>query len=267
MCIVPFTFSLLEHVALVWSCFSLLHYSSQSEIINLKRIIGSLGGADAKVHFEFLCFRFLAENKNKKQAAEKENSREKEQVTVDREQEKSGKTGELFNVSSFGDLKEDKTMPFFEAGEEEFLTSHGMKGRDREEDAEVKPALVARDMFGKWGDESSYSTSYPSLKEKVRVDPEDVDAIDRVEEELYRSRKHKKEEKSKKKEKKEKEKARRSLSPPTTSREKDRPLFPGAFPPREQSPAPRLFASKEDFELRIASLDELPRYVQHDVKL
>lgn len=260
------------HFQLVRTCctcvvlFSLLHYSSQSEIINLNRIIGSLGGAGAKVHFEFLCFRFMAENKNKKQAAEKENSGEKEQITVDREQEKSGKTGELFNLSSFGDIKGDKTMPFFEAGEEEFLKSHGMKERDLEEDAEVKPALVARDMFGKWGDESSYSTSYPSIKEKVRVDPEDIDPIDDVEEELYRSRKHKKEEKSKKKEKKEKEKARRSLSPPTTSREKDRPLFPGAFPPREQSPAPRLFASKEDFELRIASLDELPRYVQINYK-
>lgn len=265
MRVVLFTFSLLEYVAFVWSCFPLLHHSFQSEIIKLSLILVHLVVQVLKLTL-ILCFRFLAENKSKKQAAEKESGRDKEQVSVDREPEKSGKTGELFNISSFSDAKDDKAMPFFDAGEEEFLKCHGLKERDIEEDAEGKPALTARDIFGKWGDESSFSTSYPSA-EKSRGDAEEAEPVDHVEEELFRSRKHKKEEKSKKKEKKEKEKPRRSLSPPTTSREKDRPLFPGAFPPREQSPAQRLFASKEDFELRVATLDELPRYVQHEVKL
>lgn len=204
-----------------------------------------------------VCFRFLADNKNKKQAAEKENGRDKEQSTTDRELEKGSKSGDLFNISSasFGDSKEDKTLPFFDAGEEEFLKSHGLKEGDIEEDGEVKTTLTARDIFGKWGDEPSYSTSYQSVK------PE---PIDHMEEEMYRSRKHssKKEEKAKKKEKKEKEKTRRSPSPPTTSREKDRPLFPGAFPPREESPVQRQSASREEFELKKSSLDEMPRYVQ-----
>lgn len=212
-----------------------------------------------------LFFRFLAENKNKKLAAEKENGRDKEQSTTDRELEKGSKSGDLFNTSStsFSDSKEDKTMPFFDAGEEEFLKSHGLKERDIEEDGDVKTTLTARDIFGKWGDEPSYSTSYPSVKEKSRRDAEESEPIDHMEEEMYRSRKHssKKEEKSKKKEKKEKEKFRRSPSAPATSREKERPLFPGAFPLRGESPVRHLSASREEFELKIGSLDELPRYV------
>lgn len=211
-----------------------------------------------------LCFRFLAESKNKKQAPEKENGRDKEQNITDRDLEKGMKSGDLFNISSssFGDSKEDKTVPFFDAGEEEFLKSHRLKESGIEEDGEVKSTLTARDIFGKWGDEPTYSTSYPSVKEKSHRDPEEVEPIDHLEEELYRSRKHtsKKEEKSKKKEKKEKEKFRRSPSPPST-REKDRPLFPGAFPPHEESSVPRLSASREDFELKIGTLDEMPRYV------
>uniref|UniRef100_A0A3Q3JFT4 Thyroid hormone receptor associated protein 3b n=1 Tax=Monopterus albus TaxID=43700 RepID=A0A3Q3JFT4_MONAL len=160
--------------------------------------------------------RFLAENKNKKQAAEKENGRDKEQNAADREPEK---------------------------GKEEFLKSHRLKERDIEED-EIKPTLTARDIFGKWGDEPSYSTSYPLVKEKSRRDAEEAETVGHVEEDVYRSRKHssKKEEKSKKKEKKEKEKFRRSPSPPSTSREKDRPLFPGAFPPLEESPVAYSFS-------------------------
>lgn len=210
-----------------------------------------------------LCFRFMAENKNKKQAAEKENGRDKEQSTTDREKEKGSKSGELFSISStsFSDSKEDKTVPFFDAGEEEFLKSHGLKERDLEEDGEVKTTLTARDIFGKWGDEPSYPTSYPSFKEKTRRDIEEEEPIEHMEEELYRSRKHssKKEEKSKKKEKKEKEKSRRSPSPPATSREKERPLFPVA--PREESPVRHLSSSREEFELKISSLDDMPRYV------
>lgn len=208
----------------------------------------------------------MAENKNKKQAAEKENGRDKEQSTAERELEKGSKSGDLFNISSssFGDSKEEKPVPFFDAGEEEFLKSHGLKERAIDEDGEVKTTLTARDIFGKWGDEPSYSTSYPSVKEKSRRDADESETIDHMEEEMYRSRKHtsKKEEKAKKKEKKEKEKSRRSPSPPTTSREKDRPLFPGAFPTRVESPVQRLSASREEFELKIGSLDELPRYVQ-----
>lgn len=211
----------------------------------------------------FPCFRFLAENKNKKQAAEKENGREKEQNVTDRDLEKGVKSGDLFNISSsaFSDSKEDKTVPFFDAGEEEFLKSHRLKGSDAEEDGEIKSALTARDIFGKWGDEPTYSTSYPSVKEKSHRDAEEVESLDHTEEEVYRSRKHtKKEEKSKKKEKKEKEKLRRSPSPPST-RDKDRPLFPGAFPAHEEASVPRLSASREDFELKIGSLDEMSRYV------
>lgn len=209
-----------------------------------------------------LCFRFLAENKSKKQAAEKENGRDKEQSNPDRELEKGSKSGDLYNISSasFSDSKEDKTLPFFDAGEEEFLKSHGLKDRDLEEDGEVKNTLTARDIFGKWGDEPSYSTSYPSVKEKSRRDAEEAEPM---EEELYRTRKHssKKEEKSKKKEKKEKEKSRRSPSPPATTREKERPLFPGAFPPHEESPVRHLSSSRDDFELKMGSVDEMPRYV------
>lgn len=208
-----------------------------------------------------LCFRFLAENKSKKQAIEKENGREKEQSTTDREKEKGIKSGDLFNISStsFSDSKEDKTMPFFDAGEEEFLKSHGLKESDPEEEGEVKSTVTARDIFGKWGDEPTYSTSYPSFKVKSRKDNEDEEPIEHMEEELYRSRKHssKKEEKSKKKEKKEKEKSRRSPSPHATSREKDRPLFPVV--PLEESPARILSSSREEFELKISSLDDMPR--------
>ena len=208
-----------------------------------------------------MSFRFLAENKNK-QAAEKENGREKEQSAEDRDLEKGSKPGDLFSISSSSFAKEDKTHPFFDAGEEEFLKSHGLKDQDIDEDGENKPTLTARDIFGKWGDEPTYTTSYPSAKEKTRRDEEEVEPIDHMEEEMYRSRKHssKKEEKSKKKEKK--EKPRRSPSPATsTSREKERPLFPGAFPPREDSPV-RLSSSREEFELKFGSLDELPRYVE-----
>ncbi|KAI4817478.1 hypothetical protein KUCAC02_010876 [Chaenocephalus aceratus] len=208
--------------------------------------------------------KFLAENKNKKQAAEKENGRDKEQSNTDRELEKGSKSGDLFNISSgsFSDSKEDKTLPFFDAGEEEFLKSHGLKERDIEDDGDAKPTLTARDIFGKWGDEPSYATSYPSAKEKSRRDAEEAEPADHMEEEMYRSRKHssKKEEKAKKKEKKEKEKekSRRSPSPPAASREKERPLFPGAFPLREDSPVRRMSASRDDFEHKIGSIDEMP---------
>ncbi|XP_067351875.1 thyroid hormone receptor-associated protein 3b isoform X2 [Channa argus] len=210
--------------------------------------------------------KFLAESKNKKQVAEKENSREKEQNVADREAEKETKSGDVFNISSsFDEPKEDKTVPFFDAGEEEFLKSHRLKESDIEEDGEIKSTPTARDIFGKWGDEPSYSTSYPSIKEKGRRDAEEAEVIDHTEEDLYRSRKHssKKEEKSKKKEKKEKEKFRRSPSPPSTSRDKDRPLFPGAFPPHEDS-VPRLWASREDFEQKIGTLDEMPSSLSKD---
>ncbi|XP_039675476.1 thyroid hormone receptor-associated protein 3b isoform X5 [Perca fluviatilis] len=206
--------------------------------------------------------KFLAENKSRKMAAEKENGRDKEESNTDGDLEKGDKSEDLFNISStsFSDSKEDKTMPFFDAGEEEFLKSHGLKERDMEEEGEVKTTLTARDIFGKWGDEPSYSTPYSSGKEKTRRDAEEAEPVDHMEEELYRSRKHssKKEEKSKKKEKKEKEKSRRSPSPPATSRGKERPLFPGAFPLREESPVRHLSASRDDFELKIGSLDEMP---------
>ncbi|XP_041867970.1 thyroid hormone receptor-associated protein 3b [Melanotaenia boesemani] len=203
--------------------------------------------------------KFLAENKNKKQTAEKETSREKEQVSTDRDVEKTSKSADLFSISSPSyEPKEDKVLPFFDDAEEEFLKSQGLKERDMEDTADGKHNLTARDMFGKWGDEPSYSTVYPPVKEKSRRDAEEEEPEDHMPEELYRGRKHsKKEEKSKKKEKKEREKARRSLSPPSMSKEKDRPLFPGAYPPREPSPA-RLSASREDFELKIGSLDDLP---------
>lgn len=208
----------------------------------------------------------MAENKNKKQAAEKENGRDKEQSTAEREREleKGGKSGDLFNISSasLSDSKEDKTLPFFDAGEEEFLKSHGLKERDIDEDGEAKTTLTARDIFGKWGDEPSYSTSYPPVKEKSRRDAEEAEPLEHMEE-FYRGRKHssKKEEKSKKKEKKDKEKSRRSLSPPATSREKERPLFPGAFPRREESPVRHPSASRDDFEHKIGSVEEMPRYL------
>ncbi|XP_061597102.1 thyroid hormone receptor-associated protein 3b [Cololabis saira] len=191
--------------------------------------------------------KFLAENKSKKQAEEKEGSHEKEQLSSDRP-EKSSKSAELFASSaSYAEPKEEKTVPFFDAGEEEFLRSQGLK-----EDAEVKSTLTARDIFGKWSDEPSYSKSHR--------DTEEEEPADHMEEEVYRGRKHssKKEEKSKKKEKKEKEKARRSVSPPTTSREKEPPLFPGAFSALQQSPGRRLSASREDFELKVSSVDEMP---------
>nr|XP_057902191.1 thyroid hormone receptor-associated protein 3b isoform X2 [Doryrhamphus excisus] len=201
--------------------------------------------------------KFLAENKSKKQAAEKDDGHDVIKSSADREQEKAAKSGDIFSisVSAFGDSKEDNTMPFFDDEEEEFLKSHGLK--EKEEDGGGKSSVTARDIFGKWGDEPSYSTSYPSGKEKSRRD-DDADNLD-MEEEMYRSRKHsKKEEKAKKKEKKDKEKTKRSPSPSTTSKGKDRPLFPGAFPRREESPAQRLSSSREDFELKVASLEEMP---------
>ncbi|KAM4630620.1 thyroid hormone receptor-associated protein 3b isoform 2-T2 [Polymixia lowei] len=215
--------------------------------------------------------KFLAENKGKKQPSDKENDRDRdrEQSTAERELEKgNGKAGALFNAAAkaYGDSKEEKLLPFFDDGEEEFLKSHGLKDRETKEGGEAKPknTLTARDIFGKWEDEPSYSTSYPPVKEKSRRDAEEAE--EDIEEEVYRSRKHtsKKEEKAKKKEKKEKERARKSPSPApappqgSDSREKDRPLFPVAVAPRDESPAPRLSASREDFELKIGSLDELP---------
>ncbi|KAM4550093.1 thyroid hormone receptor-associated protein 3b isoform 2-T2 [Fundulus diaphanus] len=201
--------------------------------------------------------KFMAENKHKKQAAEKENSREKEQGSA--EPEKSSKSSDLFTISAspYAESKEDK-VPFFDPGEEEFLESQGLKERIINEDAEGKPGLTERDIFGKWGDEPSYSSSYQTAKEKGRRDEDEEDAVDDVEEELYRSRKHssKKEEKSKKKEKK--EKAKRSLTPPSTSKEKERPLFPGAFPALDPCPPHRLSASRAEFELKMSSLEEMP---------
>lgn len=204
----------------------------------------------------------MSENKTKKQLDEKDDSHEKEQSTADRQLDKSSKSTELFSVSSasYSEPKEEKAMPFFDAGEEEFLRSQGLKERAMEEEADVKPAVTARDIFGKWGDEPSFSTSYPNVKKSHR-DPDEEEPADHAEEEAYRSRKHssKKEEKIKKKEKKEKEKSRRSTSPPTTSREKEPPLFPGAFPALQHSPVRHLSASREDFELKVSSLDEMPR--------
>lgn len=164
------------------------------------------------------------------------------------------------SASSYSEPKEDKVLPFFDPGEEEFLESQGLKDRIINEDGEEKAGLTARDMFGKWGDEPSRPASYQSVKEKSRRDAEEEEAVDDAEEELYRSRKHssKKEEKSKKKEKK--EKTKRSLTPPSTSKEKERPLFPGAFPAVDQSPPHRLSASRQEFELKMSSLEEMPRY-------
>uniref|UniRef100_A0A1A7XZ53 Thyroid hormone receptor associated protein 3b n=1 Tax=Iconisemion striatum TaxID=60296 RepID=A0A1A7XZ53_9TELE len=189
--------------------------------------------------------KFLADNKSKKQAAEKE----KEQVAAD--PEKSSKSSELFSISA--EAKDEKSLPFFDPGEEEFLKTQGLKERAIDEEAKVKTTLTERDIFGKWGDEPSYSTSYPTVKEKSRRDEEEPE--DDAEEELYRSRKHliKKEEKPKKK----KDKSMKTVSP-LTSRDKDPPLFPGAFPPREKSPALQLLASREEFELKVGSLDEMP---------
>ncbi|XP_020779433.2 thyroid hormone receptor-associated protein 3b isoform X2 [Boleophthalmus pectinirostris] len=174
--------------------------------------------------------KFLAENKGKK---------EEDAADVDKAK------GDLY--SSFSE-KDDKELPFFDAGEEEFLKAHVLK--DDEEEGGVKSSISARELFGKWGDEPAYPTAYP-IKDKARRDPDEPEGA--PEEEPYR-RKHKKEEK-KKKEKKEK---RRSPSP----REKERPLFPGAFPARADSP-PRLAASREEFEQKVSSmgLDELPRDV------
>lgn len=208
-----------------------------------------------------LCCRFLAENSKNKKTADKESSREKETGALDKDKEKGGKSGELFNISaaSFADSKEDKAVPFFDAMEEEFLKSHGLKESDLE-DGEVKTTLTARDIFGKWGDEPAYPTAYPSFKTKSRSELEDEEAEEQIEEDLYRSRKlsSKKEEKAKKKEKKEKEK-RRSPSSPAHSREKERPLFP--VMPREDSPPRHLSSSREEFELKISSLDDMPRCV------
>lgn len=190
--------------------------------------------------------KFLAENKT--------NKGDDDEPPEELEKSKS----ELFNISSsaFSDLKEDKVLPFFDANEEEFLKSTVLKDPDMEDEGEIKPTITARDLFGKWGDEPTYPTSYPTLKEKSRRDQEEAEPV--AEEEPFRSRKHgsKKEEKAKKKEKK--DKSRRSPSP-SPKREKDRPLFPGAFPPRAESPL-RLAASREEFEQKVTSLglDELP---------
>lgn len=209
----------------------------------------------------FVCFRFLVENKSKK-GGEKDS---REQNSTEKEKEKGSKSGDSFNTS-FSDFKEGKVLPFFEAGEEEFLKSHGLKDHNLDEDGIPKPSLTSRDIFGKWGDEPKYSTSYPSFKEKLRRDIEEEDSVEHMEEELYRSRKHssKKEEKSKKKEKKDKEKSRRSPSPPATSREKERPLFPAAAAAaaaaaHRQSPVHHLSSTREEFELKITSLEDLPR--------
>lgn len=211
----------------------------------------------------FLRFRFLVENKSKK-SGEKESSSSKEQSSTEKDKEKGGK-GEAFNAS-FSDFKDDKVLPFFEAGEEEFLKSHGLKEHKLDDDGDSKPTLTSRDIFGKWGDEPKYSTSYPSFKEKSRRDVEDEDSLEHMEEELYRSRKHssKKEEKSKKKEKKDKEKSRRSPSP-AASREKERPLFPSAAAAaaaaaHQDSPVHHLSSTREEFELKITSLEDMPRY-------
>ncbi|XP_053718190.1 thyroid hormone receptor-associated protein 3b isoform X1 [Synchiropus splendidus] len=201
--------------------------------------------------------KYMSENKGSKQAADKESSREKDQK-VDREKDKSTKSGDMFSisVSCLSDSKEDKTLPFFDPEEEEFLKSHGLKDGDLEEEGEIKAGVTPRDIFGKWGDEPSYSTSYPSVKSKSRRD-EDEEVSDHAEDEQYRTRKHPKKEKSKKKEKKEKEKAKRSLSPPSTSRSKDRALFPSAYASSKESPPKRLTSSREDFERKVSSLDEM----------
>lgn len=197
------------------------------------------------------------ENKSKKQNAEKDNGSNKEE----RDKDKGSKSGDLFSITSasFSESKGDKPVPFFDDGEEEFLKSHGLKEHSIEEDANVKSTLTARDIFGKWGEEPSYPTSYPSFKEKGQRDNDEEDPENHAEEELYRSRKHssKKEEKAKKKEKKEKEKSRKSPSPPTTSREKERPLFPAAA---QESPIRHLSSTREEFEHKISSVDEIPRY-------
>lgn len=196
----------------------------------------------------------MTEKQHKKQSVEKESSREKDEGSTERDPEKG--SSDIFSISA---PSGEKVLPFFDPGEEEFLESQGLKERIISQNAEDKPGLTARDIFGKWGDEPSYPSSYPSAKEKNRRDAEeDEEAVDDVEEELYRSRKHasKKEEKSKKK----KEKTKRSLTPPTTSKEKERPLFPGAFSGLEQSPPHRLSASREEFELKMSSLEEMPRY-------
>uniref|UniRef100_A0A8C6TLA5 Thyroid hormone receptor associated protein 3b n=1 Tax=Neogobius melanostomus TaxID=47308 RepID=A0A8C6TLA5_9GOBI len=148
----------------------------------------------------------------------------------------------------YSDLKDDKEVPFFDAGEEEFLKSHVLKDPDLDEEGEVKSSVSARDLFGKWGDEPSYSAAYAKEKARREEEPEAV-----PEEEPYR-RKHKKEEKKKKK-----EKVKRSPSPPPPVREKERPLFPGAFPPRAESPL-RLAASREEFEQKVSAmgLDDMP---------
>lgn len=204
--------------------------------------------ANTQSQFDFSVPRFLAENKT--------NKGDDDEPPEELEKSKS----ELFNISSsaFSDLKEDKVLPFFDANEEEFLKSTVLKDPDMEDEGEIKPTITARDLFGKWGDEPTYPTSYPTLKEKSRRDQEEAEPV--AEEEPFRSRKHgsKKEEKAKKKEKK--DKSRRSPSP-SPKREKDRPLFPGAFPPRAESPL-RLAASREEFEQKVTSLglDELPRY-------
>lgn len=200
----------------------------------------------------------MVENKSKK-AGEKDGNN-KEQNTTEKEKDKGSKSGDSFNTS-FSDFKEDKVLPFFEAGEEEFLKSHGLKDHNLDEDGVPKATLTCRDIFGKWGDEPKYSTTYPSFKEKIRRDIEEDDSVEHMEEELYRSRKHsKKEEKSKKKEKKDKEKSRRSPSP-RASREKERPLFPAAAAAaaHQQSPLHHLSSTREEFELKITSLEDMPR--------
>lgn len=200
----------------------------------------------------------MVENKSKK--SEKDGGSNKD--ASEKEKDKGSKSGDSFNTS-FSDFKEDKVLPFFDAGEEEFLKSHGLKEHSLDEDGDSKPSLTSRDIFGKWSDEPKYSTSYPSFKEKGR---READEDDSVEEEMYRSRKHssKKEEKSKKKEKKDKEKSRRSPSPPAPSREKERPLFPAAAAAaaaaHQGSPVHHLSSTREEFELKISSLEDMPRY-------
>ncbi|XP_030203648.1 thyroid hormone receptor-associated protein 3b isoform X2 [Gadus morhua] len=224
--------------------------------------------------------KFLAETKS----ADKDLDRQ------ERDPEKSSsssKAGSAYSLpasgASFREAKEEKVLPFFAAGEEEFLKAHGMKdsgeGLAGGSGGGAKPqsALSTREMFGKWEEETGYPTSYPlPAKEKSRREAAAAAAAAAAaggeaepEESVYRSRKHKKEEKAKKKEKKEKEreKNRRSpspmpLPPPlhrgSKSQERDRPLFPAAMAARDGSPASRMSITRADFEQKMSAMDEMP---------
>uniref|UniRef100_H3CG54 Thyroid hormone receptor associated protein 3b n=1 Tax=Tetraodon nigroviridis TaxID=99883 RepID=H3CG54_TETNG len=185
---------------------------------------------------------FLVENKSKK-SGEKESSSSKERSSVEKDKEKGGKSGDSFNAS-FSDFKEDKVLPFFEAGEEEFLKSHGLKEHKLDDEGDPKATLSSRDIFGKWGDEPKYSTSYPSFKEKSRRDVDEEDSLEHMEEELYRSRKHSQEE---------------SISCSNVQGE-GAPAVPSTAHP---SSAHHLSSTREEFELKITSLEDLPRFGNH----